>query len=73
MWAYQCGVDPLTEKDYSARKRDIKNRLALLAEVFAIDVCAYALLSNHRPGACPAYRPADRGAVGIVAGIRVKR
>jgi hypothetical protein len=55
----------LTEKDYPARKRDIKNRLALLCEVFAIDVCANGLLSKHRP--------ADGGAVGIVAGIRVKR
>ena len=44
---FLCGVDPLTGKDYSARKQDIKDRLALLAEVFAIDVCAYAILSNH--------------------------
>ncbi|MGK7294744.1 MAG: transposase [Candidatus Wenzhouxiangella sp. M2_3B_020] len=44
---FLCGRDPLTGKDYSARKQDIQNRLALLAEVFAIDVCAYAILSNH--------------------------
>ena len=44
---FLCGVDPLTGKDYSARKQDIKDRIALLAEVFAIDVCAYAILSNH--------------------------
>ena len=44
---FLCGIDPLTGKDYSARKQDIKDRLALLAEVFAIDVCAYAILSNH--------------------------
>lgn len=42
-----CGRDPLTGKDYSSRKQDIQKRLALLAEVFAIDVCAYAILSNH--------------------------
>ena len=41
------GVDPLTGKDYSARKQDIKDRIALLADVLAIDVCAYAVLSNH--------------------------
>ncbi len=44
---FLCGVDPLTGKDYSDRKQQIKDRLALLAEVFAIDVCAYAILSNH--------------------------
>ena len=44
---FLCGVDPLTGKDYSARKLDIQDRLALLADVFAIDVCAYAVLSNH--------------------------
>ena len=44
---FLCGKDPLTGKDYSARKQDIQDRLALLAEVFAIDVCAYAILSNH--------------------------
>jgi len=42
-----CGADPLTGRDYSDRKQQIKDRLALLAEVFAIDVCAYAILSNH--------------------------
>jgi len=44
---FLCGVDPYTGKDYTARKEEIKDRLALLAEVFAIDVCAYAILSNH--------------------------
>ena len=44
---FLCGIDPLTGKDYSARKHDIKDRLSILADVFAIDVCAYAILSNH--------------------------
>ena len=44
---FLCGRDPLTGKDFSRRKQDIQDRLALLAEVFAIDVCAYAILSNH--------------------------
>lgn len=44
---FLCGIDPLTGNDYSGRKRDIQDRLALLADVFAIDVCAYAILSNH--------------------------
>ena len=44
---FLCGKDPLTGKDYSARKQGIQDRLALLAQVFAVDVCAYAILSNH--------------------------
>jgi len=44
---FLCGLDPLTGRDYSGRKQEIKDRLALLAEVFAINVCAYAILSNH--------------------------
>lgn len=44
---FLCGIDPLTGNDYSGRKRTIQDRLALLADVFAIDVCAYAILSNH--------------------------
>jgi REP element-mobilizing transposase RayT len=44
---FLCGVDPLTGKDSSARKQDIKDRIALLADVFAIDVCASAIRSNH--------------------------
>lgn len=44
---FLCGLDPLTGKDYSGRKQDIQDRLALLAEVFSIDVCAFAILSNH--------------------------
>ena len=44
---FLCGIDPYTGKDYTARKKEIKDRLALLAEVFAIDVCSFAVLSNH--------------------------
>jgi len=45
---FLCGLDPLTGKDHSGRKQDIQDRLALLGEVFAIDVrCAFAILSNH--------------------------
>lgn len=44
---FLCGEDPLTGNDYSYRKEAIEQRPALLAEVFAIDVCAYAVMSNH--------------------------
>lgn len=44
---YLCGVDPVSGNDYSHRKLKILQRLALLAEVFAIEVCSYAILCNH--------------------------
>src|SRR5690625_3966407 len=45
--AFLCGKDPLSDTDYSHRRQWIAERLALLAEVFTIDVCAYAIMSNH--------------------------
>lgn len=45
--AFLCGEDPVSGKSFDHRKQRIRERLALLTEVFAIDVCAYALMSNH--------------------------
>lgn len=45
--AFLCGEDALTGKDYSHRKGWVLARLALLAEVFTIELCAYAVMSNH--------------------------
>ena len=44
---FLCGIDSTTNKDYSHRKQWIVERLALLSNTFAIEVCAYAILSNH--------------------------
>jgi REP element-mobilizing transposase RayT len=41
------GYDDYAGKDYSHRKDWVIDRLCLLANVFAIDICAYAVLSNH--------------------------
>ncbi|WP_198264701.1 transposase [sulfur-oxidizing endosymbiont of Gigantopelta aegis] len=44
---FLCGIDSVTNKDYSYRKQWFIERLALLSKTFAIDVCAYAIMSNH--------------------------
>ena len=44
---FLCGDDPLTGKDYSHRREWIRTRLGLLVDVFAVDLCAYAVMSNH--------------------------
>ena len=45
--AFLCGEDAVTGKDYSHRKGWILARLALLAEIFTIELFSYAVMSNH--------------------------
>ena len=45
--AFLCGVDPLSGACYDHRKQFIQDRLEALAAVFAIDVMAFAVMSNH--------------------------
>ena len=45
--AFLCGEDQFSGKNYEHRKIWVVDRLAELAFAFAIDVCAYAVMSNH--------------------------
>ena len=45
--AFLCGLDALTGKDYEYRRQWVEDRILFLGEVFCIDVCAYAVMSNH--------------------------
>ena len=42
-----CGLDDITGRDYSHRKQWIRDRLEVLAGIFAVDVLSFAVMSNH--------------------------
>ena len=45
--AFLCGNDVLTAKNYEHRRQWIQDRLLVLAGIFAIDIAAYVIMSNH--------------------------
>ena len=45
--AFLCGVDSVTGQSYEHRKEWIVDRLTELSGIFAVDLCSYAVMSNH--------------------------
>jgi len=45
--AFLCGIDPNTGKNYEYRQKLIEDKILELSDIFAIDICAYSVMSNH--------------------------
>ena len=45
--AFLCGEDSVSGNSFEHRRQWIEDKLHELAQVFALDLCAYAVMSNH--------------------------
>ncbi len=45
--AFLCGIDHSTGENFEHRREWVDSRILELATIFAIDLCAYSVMSNH--------------------------
>jgi REP element-mobilizing transposase RayT len=45
--AFLCGDDKVTGQNFDHRKQWLVDKVTLLSSVFAIEICAYSIMSNH--------------------------
>ena len=45
--AFLCGADTVSGQSFEHRRQWIEDKLYELTRVFALDLCAYAVMSNH--------------------------
>ena len=45
--AFLCGLDSASGKDYEHRRQWVVDRLRILCSVFTVELCSFAVLSNH--------------------------
>ena len=45
--AFLCGVDRVSGKSYEHRRGWLEDRIRMLSSVFSIELCAFAVMSNH--------------------------
>ena len=45
--SFLCGIDDYSGQSYEHRREWVERRMLFLSSVFAIDICAYAVMSNH--------------------------
>jgi len=45
--SFLCGEDPLTNKSYQHRRAWVERKIMTLSQIYCIDICAYAIMSNH--------------------------
>lgn len=45
--AFLCGHDKYSGQSYEHRRQWVEHRLYFLADIFAVQLCAYAVMSNH--------------------------
>jgi len=45
--AFLCGIDPFSGQNYEHRREWLVTKMKSLASIFSMDICAYAVMSNH--------------------------